>query len=139
MAKIKGRNAELVWDFNRNQLPTNKRLTSLKLLPNDQWPLCNAGQETDDHLMLLCAEKVDINLWLRIQLTKLRCLKPLQSAINGDVGNGPNKKKILALIQSYIMTVWTARSQNLTPAINEIQYFWSSLLHSNKLSPDVTF
>jgi len=55
VAKIKGRNAELVWDFNRNQLPTNKRLTSLKLSPNDQCPLCYAGQETDDHLMLLCA------------------------------------------------------------------------------------
>jgi len=139
VAKIKGRNAELVWDFNHNQLPTNKRLTSLKLSTNDQCPLCNAGKEIDDHLMLLCAEKADINLWLRIQLTKLRCLKPLQSAINGDVGNGPNKKEMLALIQSYIITVWTARSQNLTPAINEIQSFWSSLLHSNQLSTDVTF
>jgi hypothetical protein len=129
MAKIKGINAELIWDFNHNQLPTNMRLTSLKLSVNDQCPRCNAEQETDDHLMLLCTEKVNINLWLRIQLTKLGCLKPLRSAINGDVGNGPNKKKMLALIQSYIITVWTARSQNLTPAINEIQSLWSSLLH----------
>ncbi|XP_045034598.1 uncharacterized protein LOC123475663 [Daphnia magna] len=100
VAKIKGKNAELVWDFNHNQLPTKMRLNSLNLSNNDQCPLCNAGQETDDHLMLLCKEKVDISLWLRIQLTKLGCLKPLKSAINGDVGNGPNKKKILALIQS---------------------------------------
>ncbi|XP_045023984.1 uncharacterized protein LOC123468970 [Daphnia magna] len=108
VAKIKGKNAEVVWDFNHNQLPTKMRLNSLNLSNNDQCPLCNAGQETDDHLMLLCKEKVDISLWLRIQLTKLGCLKPLKSAINGDVGNGPNKKKILALIQSYIITVWTA-------------------------------
>jgi hypothetical protein len=105
VAKIKGKNAEMVWDFNHNQLLTNMRLTSLKLSKNDQCPLCNAGQETDDHLMLLCTEKVDISLWLRIQLTKLGCLKPLHSAINGDVGNGPNKKKILHLIQSYITIV----------------------------------
>ena len=78
-------------------------------------------------------------LWLRIQLTKLGCLKPLRSAINGEVGNGPNKKKMLALIQSYIITVWTARSQNLTPAINEIQSLWSSLLHKENSLPDVTF
>jgi hypothetical protein len=129
VAKIKGRNAELVWDFNHNQLPTKMRLTSTNLSNNDQCPLCNGGQETDDHLMLLCSEKADIVLWLRIHLTKLGCLKPLKAAINGDVGNGPNKKKILALIQSYIITVWTARSQNLTPAINEIQSLWSSLLH----------
>ncbi|XP_045022908.1 uncharacterized protein LOC123466842 [Daphnia magna] len=121
VAKIKGKNAELVWDFNHNQLPTKMRLNSLNLSNNDQCPLCNAGQETDDHLMLLSKEKVDISLWLRIQLTKLGCLKPLKSAINGDVGNGPNKKKILALIQSYIITVWTGRSQNFTPAITEIQ------------------
>jgi hypothetical protein len=95
------------------------------------------GQETDDHLMLPCTEKVDISLWLRIQLTKVGCLKPLNSAINGDVGNGPNKKKILHLIQSYITIVWTARSQNLTPAINEIQSLWSSLLHS-KNSPQMS-
>ena len=129
VAKIKGRNAELVWDFNHNQLPTKMRLTSTNLSNNDQCPLCNGGQETDDHLMLLCSEKADIVLWLRIHLTKLGCLKPLKAAINGDVGNGPNKKKLLALIQSYIITVWTARSQNLTPAINEIQSLWSSLLH----------
>jgi len=129
VAKIKGRNAELVWDFNHNQLPTKMRLTSTNLSNNDQCPLCNGGQETDDHLMLLCSEKADIVLWLRIHLTKLGCLKPLKAAINGDVGNGPNKKEILALIQSYIITVWTARSQNLTPAVNEIQSLWSSLLH----------
>jgi hypothetical protein len=130
VAKIKGKNAELVWDFNHNQLPTNMRLTSLKLSENDQCPLCNTEPESDDHLMLLCPEKSNINLWLRIQLTKLKCLKPLTSAIHGDIGNGPNKKKILALIQSYIITVWTARSKNLTPAINEIQSLWLSLLHS---------
>jgi hypothetical protein len=130
VTKVKGKNAELIWDFNHNQLPTNMRLTSLRLSDNDRCPSCNAGQETDDHLMLLCTEKFNISLWLRIQLTKLGCLKPLQSAINGDVGNGPNKKKILALIQSYIITVWTARSQNNTPAINEVQSLWSSLLHS---------
>ncbi|XP_045023201.1 uncharacterized protein LOC123467289 [Daphnia magna] len=130
VAKIKGKNAELVWDFNHNQLPTKMRLNSLNLSNNDQCPLCNAGQETDDHLMLLCKEKVDISLWLRIQLTKLGCLKPLKSAINGDVGNEPNKKKILTLIQSYIITVWTGRSQNFIPAINEIQSLWSRLLHS---------
>ena len=129
VAKIKGRNAELVWDFNHNQLPTKMRLTSTNLSNNDQCPLCNGGQETDDHLMLLCSEKADIVLWLRIHLTKLGCLKPLKAAINGDVGNGPNKKKLLALIESYIITVWTARSQNLTPAINGIQSRWSSLLH----------
>ncbi|XP_045032660.1 uncharacterized protein LOC123474515 [Daphnia magna] len=133
VAKIKGKNAELVWDFNHNQLPTKMRLNSLNLSNNDQCPLCNAGQETDDHLMLLCKEKVDISLWLRIQLTKLGCLKPLKSAINGDVGNGPNKKKILTLIQSYIITVWTGRSQNFIPAINEIQSLWSRLLHSKTL------
>ncbi|KAK4030456.1 hypothetical protein OUZ56_023557 [Daphnia magna] len=71
VAKIKGKNAEVVWDFNHNQLPTKMRLNSLHLSNNDQCPLCNAGQETDDHLMLLCKEKVDISLWLRIQLTKL--------------------------------------------------------------------
>ncbi|XP_045036924.1 uncharacterized protein LOC123477595 [Daphnia magna] len=129
VAKIKGKNAELVWDFNHNQLSTKMRLTNLNLSNNDQCPQCNAGQETDDHLMLLCKEKVDNSLWLRIQLTKLGCLKPLKSAINGDVGNGPNKKKILALIQSYIITVWTGRSQNFTPAINKIQSLWSRLLH----------
>ncbi|KAI9550905.1 hypothetical protein GHT06_004525 [Daphnia sinensis] len=134
VAKIKGKNAELVWDFNHNQLPTKMRLTSLNLSNDDQCPLCNDGQETDDHLMLLCIEKMDISLWLRIQLTKLGCLKPLKSAINGDVGNGPNKRKILALIQSYIITVWTSRSHNLTPAINEIQSLWSSLLLSKTLS-----
>jgi hypothetical protein len=107
VAKIKGRNAELVWDFNHNQFPTKMRLTSTNLSNNDQCPLCNGGQETDDHLMFLCTEKVEIVLWLRIQLTKLGCLKPLKAAINGDVGNGPNKKKILALIESYIITVWT--------------------------------
>ncbi|XP_045035115.1 uncharacterized protein LOC123475941 [Daphnia magna] len=137
VAKIKGKNAELVWDFNHNQLPTKMRLNSLNLSNNDQCPLCNAGQETDDHLMLLCKEKVDISLWLRIQLTKLGCLKPLKSAINGDVGNGPNKKKILALIQSYIITVWTGRSQNFTPALKEIQSLWSRLLHS-KNSPQTS-
>jgi hypothetical protein len=56
VAKIKGKNAELVWDFNHNQLPTNLRLTSLRISDHDQCPLCNAGQETDDHLMLLCTE-----------------------------------------------------------------------------------
>ncbi|XP_045034572.1 uncharacterized protein LOC123475645 [Daphnia magna] len=137
VAKIKGKNAEVVWDFNHNQLPTKMRLNSLNLSNNDQCPLCNAGQETDDHLMLLCKEKVDISLWLRIQLTKLGCLKPLKSAINGDVGNGPNKKKILALIQSYIITVWTGRSQNFTPAITEIQSLWSRLFHS-KNSPQTS-
>ena len=137
VAKMKGRNAELVWDFNHNQLPTKMRLTSLRLSRNDQCPLCNGDQETDDHLMLLCSEKVHISLWLRIQLTKLGCQKPLKSTINGDIGNGPNKEKILALIQSYIITVWTARSQNLTPAINEIQSLRSSLLHS-KNSPQMS-
>ncbi|EFX63486.1 hypothetical protein DAPPUDRAFT_268351 [Daphnia pulex] len=137
VAKMKGRNAELVWDFNHNQLPTKMRLTSLRLSRNDQCPLCNGGQETDDHLMLLCSEKVDISLWLRIQLTKLGCQKPLKSTINGDVGNGPNKEKILTLIQFYIITVWTAQSQNLTPAKNEIQSLWSSLLHS-KNSPQMS-
>ncbi|EFX80024.1 hypothetical protein DAPPUDRAFT_103888 [Daphnia pulex] len=137
VAKMKGRNAELVWDFNHNQLPTKMRLTSLRLSRNDQCPLCNGGQETDDHLMLLCSEKFHISLWLRIQLTKLGCQKPLKSTINGDVGNGPNKEKKLALIQSYIITVWTARIQNLTPAINEIQSLWSSLLHS-KNSPQMS-
>jgi hypothetical protein len=133
VAKIKGKNGELVWDFNHNQLPTKMRLRSLSLSNNDQCPLCNAGQETDDHLMLLCKEKVDISLWLRIQLTKLGCVKPLKAAINGDVGNGPNKKKILALIQAYIITIWTGRNQNSTPAMNEIQSLWSRLLHSKTL------
>jgi hypothetical protein len=129
VAKIKGINYELVWNFNHNHLPTKMRLKSLKLSNNDQFPLCNASQETDDYMILLCTEKVDISLCLRIPLTKLGLLKPLKSAINGDVGNGPSKKKILALIQTYIITVWTARCENLTPAINEKQSLWPSLLH----------
>lgn len=84
VAKIKEINAELVWNFNHNQLTTNMRLKSLKLSYNDQCPLCNASQQTDDYIILLCTEKVDISLWLRISLTKFGCLKPLKSAINGD-------------------------------------------------------
>jgi hypothetical protein len=137
VAKLKGTNAELIWDFNHNQLPTNMRLTSLKLSDKDQCPLCNAGQESDDHLMLLCPEKFNLNVWLRIQLTKLGCLKPLQSAIHGDVGNIANKKKALALIQSYITTIWTARSKNHTPAINEVKSLWENLLRS-KTSPQMS-
>jgi hypothetical protein len=130
VAKLKGMNAELIWDLNHNQLPTNMRLKTLKLSDNDLCPLCEKDQETDDHLMLLCQEKFNLNIWLRVQLTKLGCLKPLHSAIHGDVGTFTHKKKALALIQAYITTVWTARSKNLTPAINEVQSLWSNLLHS---------
>jgi exonuclease III len=137
VAKIKGLNAELIWDFNQNQLPTNMRLKALKLSDNDLCPLCEKDQETDDHLMLMCQEKFNLNIWLRVQLTKLGCLKPLQSAIHGDVGTLIHKKKALALIQSYITTVWTARSKNATPAINEVQSLWSKLLHSNN-SPQMS-
>ena len=138
VAKLKGKVGELIWDFNHNQLPTMLRLKSLHLSANGECPLCNSGPETDDHLMLTCPEKSNIILWLRIQLTKLGCLKPLSSAINGDIGTCTKKKRILLLIQAYITITWTARCNNCTPTINELHNLWDNLhhkKHSHKISP----
>ena len=127
MIRVHQVSGELVWDFNHNQLPTMLRLKSLNLSNNSECPLCNSGPETDDHLMLTCPEKSNITIWLRIQLTKLGCLKPLSSAINGDIGTCNNKKKILHLIQTYIITTWTDRCNNCTPTINELHDLWVNL------------
>ncbi len=89
-------------------------VASLKLSDKDLCPFCDGNQKTDDHLMLLCQEKFNLNIWFRIPLTKLGCLKTLHSAIHGGVGNTTNKKKAQALIQAYITTVWNARSNNPT-------------------------
>ncbi len=129
VASLKGKTGELVWDFNHNQLPTMLRLKSLRLSDNDQCPLCNSGAESDEHLMLTCPEKFNIANWLRTQLTKHGCSKPLRSAIHGDVGNTNNKKSVLALIQAFIIVTWTARTNNTVPTINELKAFWTSLLH----------
>ena len=52
VAKIKGREGELVWDFNHNQLATKSRLKSLHLSDDDTCSYCNNEPETDEHLML---------------------------------------------------------------------------------------
>jgi len=84
---------ELVWDYNHNQLPTKLRLYRLHRSDDDQCPICNCHTpETDDHLMLLCPARQDIQSWLRIQLTKLHCTKPIRDAIHGDIGACPTKK-----------------------------------------------
>ena len=132
VASLKGKTGELVWDFNHSQLPTMLRLKRLRLSDDDQCPLCNSGAESDEHLMLTCPEKFNITNWLRIQLTKHGCSKPLRSSIHGDVGNPNNKKSVLALIQAFIIVIWTARTNNTVPTINELKAFWTSLLHKNK-------
>jgi hypothetical protein len=130
VAKIRGREGELVWDYNHNQLPTKLRLYRLHRSDDDQCPICNCQTpETDDHLMLLCPARQDIQSWLRIQLTKLHCTKPIRDAIHGDIGACPTKKRTRLLIQVYITANWTARTHNRVPTISELQSLWQTLLH----------
>ena len=121
VAKIRGREGELVWDYNHNQLPTKLRLIRLHRSDDDQCPICNEGAESDDHLMLLCPARNNITTWLRVQLTKLHCTKPVRDAIHGDIGACPNRKRTLALIQTYITANWTARTRLQVPTVSELR------------------
>ena len=131
VAKIKGRDGELVWDYCHNQLPTKARLKSLHLATNDTCPMCNTEAETDEHLMLNCPTRNNISTWLRVQLTKLKCTSPIPNAIYGDIGSCTNRRSGLTLIRAYITATWTARTRLKVPTVSELQSLWQALLHNH--------
>ena len=54
-----GRDGEMVWDYNHNQLATKPCLKSLRLSDDDVCPVCNLEMETDYHLMLHCPARLE--------------------------------------------------------------------------------
>ena len=132
VAKIRGREGELVWDYCHNQLPTKPRLKSLHLTTEDACPMCKTEPETDEHLMINCPTRHENSTWLRVQLTKLHCKKPIRDAIYGDIGSCTNRRSALTLIRAYITATWTARTQNNVPTISELDALWKALLHNHK-------
>lgn len=133
VAKIKGREGEVVWDFNHNQLPTKLRQNHLGITEDDLCPICKTEPETDDHLMLDCPARHENRIWLRLQLTKLKCTKPIRDAIHGDIGACPKRRPALELIRAYITTTWTSRTRLCIPTISELRTQWDSL---QKLPPN---
>ena len=131
VAKINGREGELVWDYYHNQLPTKPRLKSLHLTSDEACPICKSGPETDEHLMINCPVRTETSSWLRVQLTKLHCKKPIRDAIYGDIGSCSNRRSALTLIYAYITTTWTSRTQLKVPTISELQANWQALLHNH--------
>lgn len=88
VARIRGREGEMVWDWNHNQLPAELHQKHLQITEDYLCPICKTEPETDNHLTLDCLARHENKTGFRIQhvrnLSETQFMETLATAQKGD-------------------------------------------------------
>ena len=128
VATIQGKNRDIIFLFNHELLQTNERKKRRNQISSPLCPMCHLNNETIEHLMLWCPYRGEIASWLERMLRSLGCTEPIEHAIHGHIGDCPNPRQTLALLETYITETWEHRKHLSVPPVLGLEDLWKTLL-----------